>query len=173
MALSTLHLPLHYYYFDGLGFPFMLLHLHQHALYFLWIDFHPCLYIYIYRSFSLLIFCNKFLVSTLVYNGGISLGQKWWWTVLDIEISCSQWEGSACIQNALIFFLLSFGFGGGRIFSFSLCSQHVPFKFQMGSNQNPNRFHMFPMCSPRVFPIAPRLNPVCFAQSPPLLFSPV
>jgi hypothetical protein len=37
---------LHYYYFDGLGFPFMCLHLFQHALYFLWMDFHPCLYIY-------------------------------------------------------------------------------------------------------------------------------
>jgi hypothetical protein len=44
-ALLTLHLPLHYYCFDGLGFPFMCLHLLQHALYFLWIDFHPCLYI--------------------------------------------------------------------------------------------------------------------------------
>jgi len=32
---------------------------------------------------------------------------------LEIEISCSQWEGSACTQSALIYFLLSFGWVGG------------------------------------------------------------
>jgi hypothetical protein len=44
---------------------------------------------------------NKLIILTLytgisapVYNGGISPGQKWWWTVLEIEISCGQWEGS-------------------------------------------------------------------------------
>jgi len=45
-ALLALHLPLHCYCFDGLGFPLVCLHLLQHALYFLWIDFYPCLYIY-------------------------------------------------------------------------------------------------------------------------------
>ncbi len=44
------------------------------------------------------------------------------------------------------------------VFSFFLCSQHVPFKFPMGSDQVPN-----------VFPIVPCFNPICFAQSPPLL----
>jgi hypothetical protein len=34
----------------------------------------------------------------------ISPGQKWWWTILGIEISCSQWEVSVCISSALIFF---------------------------------------------------------------------
>jgi hypothetical protein len=29
--------------------------------------------------------------------------------VLEIEISCNQWEGAACTQIALIFHLLSFG----------------------------------------------------------------
>jgi hypothetical protein len=29
-------------------------------------------------------------------------------TVLEIEISCSQWEGSACTQSALIFFSFKF-----------------------------------------------------------------
>jgi hypothetical protein len=36
---------------------------------------------------------------------------------LEIEISFSQWEGSACTQNALIFFffeVLGWGVGGGR-----------------------------------------------------------
>jgi hypothetical protein len=83
-------------------------------------------------------------------------------------------EGSACTQRALIFFLLGFGFWGGRgggdgFFSFFLCSQHVPFKFPMGSHQVLNMFPRFPMCSPRVFPIAPPFNPICFARSPPLL----
>ncbi len=102
--------------------------------------------------------------------GVTSLSQKWWWTILEIEISCSQWEGSACTQSALILFLLSFGGGGGGgVFSFFLCSQHVPCKFWMGSHQILNMFPGFPMCSPRVFPIAPHFNPICFAQSPPLL----
>jgi len=83
-------------------------------------------------------------------------------TVLEIEISCSQWEGSACTK-CLDFFVVKFLRGGGgvweRIFFifplFLTCSFQVPIRF--------------PMCSPRVFPIAPHFNPICFAQSPPLL----
>ncbi len=45
-AHLTLHLPLHYYCFDGLGFSYVCLHLHRHALYFLWMDFYPCVYTY-------------------------------------------------------------------------------------------------------------------------------
>jgi hypothetical protein len=56
--------------------------------------------------------------------------------VLEIEISCSQWEGSACTQSALIYFLLSFGLAG----AFFLCSQHVNFKFPMDSHEVPNMF---------------------------------
>ncbi len=52
-ALLALHLPLHYYYYDCLGFPFMCLHLLKHALYILWMDFHPCLYIYTGLSFGM------------------------------------------------------------------------------------------------------------------------
>jgi hypothetical protein len=77
-------------------------------------------------------------------------GDEQFW---NIEISCSQWEGSACTQSALIF---SFKFGGARGFlKFSFVPKHVPFKFPMGS--------------PRLFPIAPHFNPMGFAQSPPLL----
>ncbi len=93
-----------------------------------------------------------------VCNVGISPGQKWWWTVLEIGNSCSQWEGSACTQRALIFFLLSFGLGGRTFFIYVL--------FPSSPQCVPN---MFPICSPRVFSIAPRFNPMCFAQSPPLL----
>jgi len=72
-------------------------------------------------------------------GGGISPSQKWWQTVLEIEISCSQWEGAACTQSALFFFF-SFKFWVGWLggddkndfLSFFLCSQHVPFKFPNG-----------------------------------------
>jgi hypothetical protein len=45
----------------------------------------------------------------------ISPGQKWWPTVLEIEISCSQWEGSTCTHERSSFFLLG---GGGGIRDF-------------------------------------------------------
>ncbi len=67
---------------------------------------------------------------------------------MKIEISCSQWEGSACTQSALIFFLLSFGWGDD-FFIFPL--------FPTSSIQVLIRF---PMCFPKVFPIAPRFNPI-------------
>ncbi len=35
----------------------MCLNLLQHALYFLWMDFHPCIHIYIYTRFSLFFHC--------------------------------------------------------------------------------------------------------------------
>jgi hypothetical protein len=44
-------------------------------------------------------------------------------TVLEIEISCSQWEGSGGTQSAMFFFFfLSFGWGRGGFFSFYHCS---------------------------------------------------
>ncbi len=80
---------------------------------------------------------------------------------LEIEISCSQWEGSACTQSALIFFLLSFG-GRGR-------GERIFFIFPLSPTCSIQVSIRFPMCSLKVFPIAPRFNPICFAQSPPLL----
>ncbi len=75
---------------------------------------------------------------------------------MEIEISCSQWEGSACTK-CLDFVVVKFFEGGAvweRIFSFFLCSD----MFLSSSHQVPN-----------VFLIAPHFNPICFAQSPPLL----
>jgi hypothetical protein len=43
----------------------------------------------------------------------ISPCQKWWQTVLEIEISCSQWEASACTHDEPCFCLLGVGGGGG------------------------------------------------------------
>jgi hypothetical protein len=46
--------------------------------------------------------------------GVISPGQKWCQTILEIEISCSRWEGSPWAQSALIYFSFKFwGVGGG------------------------------------------------------------
>ncbi len=83
---------------------------------------------------------------------------------MEIEISCSQWEGSACTQSALIFFLLSFGWGWQRIFfhfsfvpnMFLSSSQWVPIRLPIcsqGSQCVPNstslESHMFcPKSSP-------------------------
>jgi hypothetical protein len=75
-----------------------------------------------------------------------------------------QWEGSACTQSALIFFLLSFG--GWRIFFIFFI---VPNMFPSSSQWAPNLFPRLPMCSQRVFSIARHFNPICFAQSLPLL----
>jgi hypothetical protein len=48
--------------------------------------------------------------------------------VLEIEISCSQWVGSACTQSALIIFLLSFFFWGrgGDCFHFPFIHNMFP-----------------------------------------------
>jgi len=63
-------------------------------------------------------------------------GDEHFW---NIEISCSQWEGSACTQSALIFFFQVWG--AKRIFfKNSFVPKHVPFKFPMGSHQVPNVF---------------------------------
>ncbi len=57
----------------------------------------------------------------------ISTGQKWWWIVLEIEISCSQWKGSACIHDGPYFSLLWVRWG--EFFLFFPCSQCVPNMF--------------------------------------------
>ncbi len=64
-VLSALCLPFHYYCFDGLGFPFMCLHLFRHVLYFWWIDFQSCLYIYIY-IYKIFLFSTTIPISVKV-----------------------------------------------------------------------------------------------------------
>ncbi len=70
--------------------------------------------------------------------------------------SCSQWEGRSMHSRQLVFFLLSFGVGGGRgrgrriifIFPwFPMCSHYVPFNFSMGFHRVFNMFLKFPACS--------------------------
>ncbi len=67
----------------------------------------------------------------------ISPGQKWWLTVLEIEISCSQWEGSVCTQEWSSFFLLGEG-GRAVIFCFFPCSHEVSKVFPDHSQFVPN-----------------------------------
>jgi len=72
----------------------------------------------------------------------ISLGEKWWQRVLEREISCSQWEGSAYTHEQ--FKKNSFGgvAGQGLFFPwFSNCSHQV--------------LKVFPDAFPTLFPIAP------------------
>jgi hypothetical protein len=63
-------------------------------------------------------FCRMLL--TLVNMASLILNKYpqfiWWQTVLEIEISCNQWEGSAYTQSAQIFKFLSFGSGGKDFF---------------------------------------------------------
>ncbi len=66
-------------------------------------------------------------------------------TVLEIEISCSQWEGSACTQKCLDFFSFKFRVGVGEdFFHFSFVSnmfpsscQWVPIRFPICSQGPP------------------------------------
>ncbi len=65
-------------------------------------------------------------------------------TVLKREISCSQWEGSACTHEQFNFFFVGWGRGTGTFCFFpwfSKCSHHVPIKFS-----NCSQMHS-PLCS--------------------------
>jgi hypothetical protein len=99
----------------------------------------------VFNFCKVLRFGSNFNIFHSVSNGGISPDQKWWQTVSEIEISCSQWEGSACTESALIFFHLCWGAGEGFFFLFPL--------FPSSSHQVPKMFPRFSMCSSRVFPI--------------------
>jgi hypothetical protein len=71
----------------------------------------------------------------------ISPGHKWWQTVLEIKVACSQWQGSGCSQ------LLYFGVGGGHRGIYFSCSQCVTIIFTRGSHPAPKGLAEFPICS--------------------------
>ncbi len=89
-------------------------------------------------------------ISGVFFARGVSSCQKWWWSLLEREISCSQWEGPTMHSRCLVFF--SFMFWGGEreeifffiFLDFPMCSHYVPFKFPMGPN-------IFPNISPYLF----------------------
>jgi hypothetical protein len=63
--------------------------------------------------------------------GALAPGQKWWWIILEIEISCSQWEGSAYTQSALILFFFKFWVGAKEgFFHFSFLPNMFLSSFQ-------------------------------------------
>ncbi len=82
-------------------------------------------------------------ISGVFFARGINPCQKWWWSLLEREISCSQWEGPSMHSRRLVFFLFMFwgGGGGGKIFFhfsrllnvFALCSFQVPNGFPIFS----------------------------------------
>jgi len=60
----------------------------------------------------------------------ISPGDKWWQTVLEIRISCNQWEGSACTHGVpKVFFLFWRGWGDGPCGFLVLGKEEVEFFF--------------------------------------------
>jgi hypothetical protein len=76
--------------------------------------------------------------SPTVCAPAISTRQKWWWIVLEIKVSCSQWDSPACTHDGPCFFLL--GAGRGEFFClssmFPMCSQHFFIMFPWGSSSS-------------------------------------
>jgi hypothetical protein len=52
---------------------------------------------------------------------------KWWQMTLEIEISCSQWEDSACTRGYNFFFFI---LRKGGVEDGFVCSQCVPIRYQ-------------------------------------------
>ncbi len=100
----------------------------------------------------------------MFFAGGISPGQKWWQTLLEREISCSQWEGASMHPRCLPF---SNCVVGGFFFIFPW----FPNVFSLSSFQVPNGSHLgsqyvpqFSNVLPNVFSIAPHFYRMCFGK---------
>jgi hypothetical protein len=76
------------------------------------------------------------LISTLVYNGGICLGWKWWQTVLERENPCILRRLSIS-NDGPSFFSFGGSVGGREILVFSPCSQDVPKRFPSSRKHSP------------------------------------
>jgi hypothetical protein len=72
--------------------------------------------------------CERLIGTPVLKKGYIC--QKWWRTLLGIEISCSQWEGPSMHSRCFAFLPFKFGGGGGLWKGFLFI------------------FLWFPMCSP-------------------------
>jgi hypothetical protein len=83
----------------------------------------------------------------------ISPIQKWWQGVLEIKVSCSQWEGLPCTLEGWNFCLLGEDrCKGARGYFFPL----IPNVFPWGFQRVPQFFKLFP----KMFPIAPQFYPL-------------
>ncbi len=124
--------------------------------------YHFLLFIF-FSSYALKVSTNVFISFFMFSNfcpsprRTISPGQKWWWTVLGVEILCSQWEGLACTHDGPCFFILGVGWGAAELFLvFSPCSQCVPLRF----------LKLFP----KALSIAPQFYTIWFAQSSTVIY---
>ncbi len=68
--------------------------------------------------------------------GGCSPGRKWWQTVLERNVPCSQWKAQYGLMSSPVFFFL----GGRNFYFFSL----VPIMFPMCSHEVPQFPKLFP-----------------------------
>jgi len=113
--------PLHLlkYYFSGQKMQqvpprFLKKNIAKNSLIKSWINYILFLYMF---SFIIIIISSRNSICRVFFARGISPSQKWWQTLWGREISCSQWEGQACSQDAWFFLLLSLG-GAGEGFFF-------------------------------------------------------
>ncbi len=87
------------------------------------------------------------------YTQFISPSWKSWSTVLKIEISCSQWQSSACTTRGLSFNFWVLGEKGGMGDVFTVLNL-----FSLCSHQDPNGFL-------KLLPIEPQFYPILFGHS--------
>ncbi len=87
------------------------------------------------------------------YTQLISPSWKSWSTVLKIEISCSQWQSSACTTRGLSFNFWVLGEKGGMGDVFTVLNL-----FSLCSHQDPNGFL-------KLLPIEPQFYPILFGHS--------
>jgi len=110
-------------------------------------------------------------------------GQKWWWTLLGREISCSQSEGPSMHSRCLAFLPFKFWVGvvGKEFFFilffhfplvpnvFPMCSLEVPSWFSSGSQYVPQVSNVFP----NMVSIVAHFYPICFGKCcPPFIDGP-
>ncbi len=111
---------------------------------------------------------KKSKIGRMFFAMGIGPGQKWWWTLLGREISCTQWEGpQACTQGALLFFPFKFG-EFESFFSFfpgsqCVCSHYVLNGFSSHSQYIPQVLNEFP----NMFSLTLHFYPIFFGKCCP------
>jgi hypothetical protein len=89
---------------------------------------------------------NKYPRNYGAQNSALTISQKWWLTVLKIEISCSSMGRLSMHAWTIQFFSFWRGGGNKNFFVVFPCSQGV-------------------LRCPKMFPIAPEFYPIWFAQS--------
>jgi len=81
-------------------------------------------------------------ISGVFFARAVNPCQKWWWSLLERKISCSQWEGPSMHSRCLVFFPFMFWGGEGRkdFYSFFSTSQCVHTMFLSSFKWVPNIF---------------------------------